>query len=239
MTKTRSKYVSAETKEKRRQSTKRWRSNKKKINWNGNKKAVGKSTRTVFSFEDVQNIIREWSEKFDNLKKNSKHDELRNYICDVINRSIKWKRVENIDMYTHGPLTNNSSKVFEMSILGLPWFVLKESVVATSTDSKGVQYGLFANRVFKKDDLLGVYLGVISPISSKEPLPTHQFRNLDAKKGENSVCPLYLGMHIMNDPNFNEKTTSVYHVNVEIGIDYLATASKRISIDVELLINYK
>ena len=80
---------------------------------------------------------------------------------DVIISSIKWKSVENIHMYTHGPLTNNSSKVFEMSILGLPWFVLKESVVATSTDSKGVQYGLFANRVFKKDDLLRVYLGVI------------------------------------------------------------------------------
>jgi hypothetical protein len=46
-------------------------------------------------------------------------------------------------------------------------------------------------------------------------------------------------MHIINDPNFYENTTSVYHVNVEIGIDYLATASKRISIDVELLINYK
>ena len=161
MTKTRSKYVSAETTEKRRQSTERWRLNKKKINWNGNKTVVGKSTRTVFSFEDVQNIISEWSEKVQNLTKNSKHDELRNYIRDVINRSIKWKRVENIDMYTHGPLTNNSSKVFEMSILGLPWFVLKESVVATSTDSKGVQYGLFANRVFKKDDLLRVYLGVI------------------------------------------------------------------------------
>ena len=88
MTTTRSKYVSAETKEKRRQSTKRWRLNKKKINWNGNKKAVGKSTRTVFSFEDVQNIIGEWSEKVDNLTKKSKHDELRNYIRDVSSEHI-------------------------------------------------------------------------------------------------------------------------------------------------------
>jgi hypothetical protein len=62
MTKTCSKYVSGETKEKRRQSTKRWRLNKTKNNWNGNKnkKVVGKSTRTTFfSFEDVQNIIRD------------------------------------------------------------------------------------------------------------------------------------------------------------------------------------
>jgi hypothetical protein len=63
-------------------------------------------------------------------------------------------------MFTLCP-SDESEVVNELSILGIPWFVMKELVVAKSSDGI-IQYGLFTNRTFKKGDFLGVYLGELS-----------------------------------------------------------------------------
>ena len=58
--------------------------------------------------------------------------------------------------------------------------------MAKSSDGS-IQYGLFTNRTFKVGDILGVYLGDIASITADEswiPLPTHQFKNFDAKDGK-------------------------------------------------------
>ena len=208
-------------------------------------KVVGEPTTptVLYNFKDVQDLIQSWSTALTKITqmndRQQQQKKLRDFIKKQINPSIQWKRIHKIDMFTLCP-SDEIEVVNELSILGILWFVMKELVVAKSSDGI-IQYGLFTNRTFKKGDFLGVYLGELSRISSfgpDVPLPTHQFKILDAKKGKKDVYPLYLGVHFINDPNLDDKLKKVNQCNAVIGSDYKAVASKYMKKNIEILIDY-
>ena len=75
---------------------------------------------------------------------------LRDFIKKQINPSIQWKRIHKIDIFTLCPL-DESEVVNVLSILGIPWLVMKESVVAKSSDGI-IQYGLFTNHLMSEKE---------------------------------------------------------------------------------------
>ena len=210
---------------------------------------AGKPAHAPATIQQVHDKFVSWS---DNLKRITqsvdsldepailkRQEQLCRFINDSINSDIQWKMVNRIDMMNHNILDPGKPE-YELSILGNPWFVVRESTVAKSSDGS-VQYGLFTNRTFKEGEILGVYLGEIARDHSGEsgnPLPTHQFRNLDAKNGRKDFYPLYLGLHFINDPNYYEIGGDKYLINVKFGADYLAIATRDLKKNIEIQTSY-
>ena len=157
-----------------------------------------------------------------------------NKITNKMNREF----TKEIDMMNQDIMEPKEPE-YELSILGLPWFVVKESMVAKSTDGI-MQYGLFTNRTFKKDEVIGIYLGNLAPRTMEEsniPLPTHQLKNMDARGGKKKIHPLYLGLHFINDPNYID-CNNKYLNNVRVGTDYLMIALRDMKKNTELQMSY-
>ena len=214
----------------------------------GRRLQAGKPTCSTITMQDIGDKLQSWSDKVTNitqsidyqnktvLKKQQK--KLEKFIKEEINCDIQWKMVQKIDMMNQDIMEPKEPE-YELSILGLPWFVVKESMVAKSTDGI-MQYGLFTNRTFKKDEVIGIYLGNLAPRTMEEsniPLPTHQLKNMDARGGKKKIHPLYLGLHFINDPNYID-CNNKYLNNVRVGTDYLMIALRDMKKNTELQMSY-
>jgi len=123
-------------------------------------KVIGEPTTptVLYNVKDVQNLIQSWSTTLTKItqmndRQQQQQKKLRDFIKKRINPSIQWKRIYKIDMFTLCP-SDESEVVYELSILGILWFVMKELVVAKSSNGI-IQYSLFTNRTFKKRRLFG------------------------------------------------------------------------------------
>ena len=119
-------------------------------------KVVGEPTTptVLYNFKDVQDLIQSWSTALTKITqmndRQQQQKKLRDFIKKQINSSIQWKRIHKIDMFTLCPL-DKSEVVNVLSILGIPWLVMKESVVAKSSDGI-IQYGLFTNHLMSEKE---------------------------------------------------------------------------------------
>lgn len=108
----------------------------------------------------------------------------------------------------------------------------------------GAEWGLFAADRFEPGETVGVYMG-------GEPIPAHEcdgepftkypylLRGVaDAEGGVGSGKDILLGMHFMNDPEFEGGVKTKLKANVEWYSDGRVVALRRIQIGEELLVSY-
>lgn len=131
-----------------------------------------------------------------------------------------------------------------------PWFQVRKSDFVCQGDH--TCYGLFALREFKKDEILGLYMGTLVDDNAEKENGNYRFHNLIPRKNTS-----YMGMHYINDPLYplycehaencfvdinsrvhEAKKKNVNKVNVKIMTDYLVRATKRINVGNEITTYY-
>ena len=131
-----------------------------------------------------------------------------------------------------------------------PWFQVRKSDFVCQGDHKC--YGLFALREFKKDEILGLYMGTLVDDNAEKENGNYRFHNLNPRKNTS-----YMGMHYINDPLYplycehaekgfvdinakvqEAKKKKLNKVNVKIMTDYLVRATKRINVGNEITTYY-
>jgi hypothetical protein len=124
----------------------------------------------------------------------------------------------------------------------LPWVCIKRSDMAAGDQRP---YGLFADRYFRKGDVVGVYMGEPVEAGQQKSRSLYCMAGVaDAKGGMNSGRPALLGMHFINDPAFQSgkrKATIPKRKlvpNVVCNTDGVLTASHNIDPGREILLDY-
>jgi len=116
----------------------------------------------------------------------------------------------------------------------LKWVTVKQSLLLKGGVNDGKMMGLFADRRFKKKDIIGIYLGKYKEETEKEF--GYQFGNIDAKRGLDGKP--FMGMHFMNDPNL--KDNQMKFIPNAVGWDDCEMqATTSIIEEDELLLDYK
>ena len=117
------------------------------------------------------------------------------------------------------------------------WVCIKKSDVAKSKTKKK-EMGLFACRHFKKESMVGIYMGIKVDRNNVPENKDYVLGDIDAGKVEKRA---FMGMHFINDPTFGfEKGTKEYEqqeslANVEFRTRGNVIAKKNIYIGDEIL----
>jgi len=90
----------------------------------------------------------------------------------------------------------------------MKWVTVKRSLLIKEGDDDGKLMGLFADRRFKKEDIIGVYLG---KFRKEMEIHAYQLGNIDAVKGLGGKP--YMGMHFMNDPNIDTEMKTKINIS--------------------------
>ncbi len=107
--------------------------------------------------------------------------------------------------------------------------------------------GLFAEKSFKKDEIIGVYFGEYVEDTKNGSESGYQFLHMDVPLLDDGGQERYFGCHFINDPEWKEKSTMKNRAskrnkkmkrNAYLGNDYKLIASKEIKKGEEIFISY-
>jgi hypothetical protein len=125
-----------------------------------------------------------------------------------------------------------------------PWVEVKKSNVSNGDDG-GFCYGLYACRIFKKRDCIGVYVGrVLLGTDEEEVESIYKISvgegeyHLDIDDKGDGRLTYGVGMHLMNDRHYGEATVGPDENNTMISWDLSVVAQKDIEKGEELTLGY-
>ena len=107
--------------------------------------------------------------------------------------------------------------------------------------------GLFAEKTFRKEEIIGVYFGDYVADIENGSKSGYQFLHMDVPILPDGAQERYFGCHFVNDPTFNgvskkknpnSKRNKKMKINAYLGNDYKLIASKEIKKGDEIFISY-
>lgn len=108
-------------------------------------------------------------------------------------------------------------------------FKIKKSTICNA------RFGLFAGRSFETDELLGLYCGVVS----NKKVTDKTITNSDGQRFTAYDDSSWMGLHFINDPTLYDASEEARKkINVHVAKNLLTYASRPISVDEELFLNY-
>ena len=131
------------------------------------------------------------------------------------------------------------------------WFTIKKLSLEPRAGDTTAGYGLFADRNFAPGTIISMYLGhhinanegdgvYNLTYPSREPKDRKATQNLTVHGGFPNCTKMYLGAHMMNNPNWcvhdDDRNNDVYNVQFGINLDVMVV--KNIDVGDELFVNY-